>query len=44
MRNKVVSCEDALALVRDGDTIATSGCVGIGTPDELLAGLERRFL
>jgi propionate CoA-transferase len=33
-----------MALVRDGDTICTSGFVGTGTPDGLLAGLEQRFL
>jgi propionate CoA-transferase len=43
-RNKVVALAEAAALVRSGDTICTSGFVGIGTPDDLLAGLERRFL
>jgi propionate CoA-transferase len=43
-RNKIVTLEDAAALVRSGDTICTSGFVGIGTPDDLLAGIERRFL
>ncbi|WP_428623720.1 acyl CoA:acetate/3-ketoacid CoA transferase [Sedimenticola sp.] len=44
MRNKVVSLEDAIAIIQDGDGICTSGFVGIGTPDELLEGLEQRFL
>ncbi len=44
MRNKLVSQEEAIALVRDGDTICTSGFVGTGTPDGLLAALEQRFL
>ncbi|MBL8635308.1 MAG: acyl CoA:acetate/3-ketoacid CoA transferase [Myxococcales bacterium] len=44
MRNKVVSSEEAVALIRDGDTICTSGFVGTGTPDGLLAALEKRFL
>src|SRR3954452_3288255 len=43
-RNKVVSLAEAVALVRSGDTVCTSGFVGIGTPDGLLAGLEQRFL
>ncbi len=44
MKNKVVSADDAVAIVADDDTICTSGFVGIGTPDALLAALERRFL
>ena len=44
MKNKIVSAAEALAIVRDGDTIATSGFVGSGTPDELIAALEKRFL
>ncbi|UQA56723.1 acyl CoA:acetate/3-ketoacid CoA transferase [Polyangium aurulentum] len=44
MKNKVVSADEAVALIRDGDTLANAGFVGNGTPDELLAALERRFL
>ena len=44
MKNKIVALEQAIALIRDGDTFCTSGFVGIGTPDDLLAGLEARFL
>ena len=44
MRNKIVSADEAVAVIRDGDTLANSGFVGIGTPDGLLAALERRFL
>lgn len=36
IRNKVVSAEEAVAIIRDGDTLANSGFVGNGTPDELL--------
>jgi propionate CoA-transferase len=43
MRNKITSAAEAAALVRSGDTLATSGFVGIGTPDELLAALAERF-
>ena len=54
--NKVVSAEQAVALIEDGDILATSGFVGMcklfncfkesgtGTPDELLVALEKRFL
>jgi len=44
MRNKIVSAHDAAAVIRAGDTLATSGFVGIGTPDELLAALSARFI
>jgi propionate CoA-transferase len=44
VKNKIVSASDALAIVRDGDTIAFSGFVGTGTPDELIGALEERFL
>ena len=44
MKNKIVTLEDAIAVIQDGDTVCTSGFVGIGTPDELLEGLEQRFL
>ena len=44
MRNKIVSAQDAVAVIRAGDTLATSGFVGIGTPDELLAALSARFV
>jgi hypothetical protein len=37
MKRKVISAADAAALVNDGDTLTTSGFVGIGVPDELLA-------
>ncbi len=44
MRKKTVSAEEAAALIHDGDTLTTSGFVGIGVPDELLAAIETRFL
>ncbi|HBS49860.1 MAG TPA: acyl CoA:acetate/3-ketoacid CoA transferase [Rhodobacteraceae bacterium] len=44
MRNKIVSATDAAALVKDGDTLTTSGFVGIGVPDALLAAIEARFV
>ena len=42
--SKIVPVEDAVAIVRPGDTVATSGFVGVGTPDAVIAALERRFL
>lgn len=44
MRKKVVTAADAAALIKDGDTLTTSGFVGIGVPDALLAAVEQRFL
>ncbi len=44
MRNKIVSAHDAVAVIRTADTLATSGFVGIGTPDALLAALSARFV
>jgi propionate CoA-transferase len=44
LKNKIVSAADALAILHDGDTIAFSGFVGTGTPDELILALEERFL
>jgi propionate CoA-transferase len=44
MRDKTVTAEEAAALIQDEDVIATSGFVGIGTPDALLAALEERYL
>jgi hypothetical protein len=32
-RHKVISAEDAARVVMDGDTVATSGFVGVGFPE-----------
>ncbi|HYE01088.1 MAG TPA: acyl CoA:acetate/3-ketoacid CoA transferase [Alphaproteobacteria bacterium] len=41
---KIVSARDAVRLVRDGDTVATGGFVGIGFAEGLAVALEERFL
>ena len=43
-RNKIVSAADAVGLIRDGDTIATGGFVGVGFAENIAVALERRFL
>lgn len=43
-RGKMVSAAEAVSLVHDGDTLATSGFVGIGFAEELAVALEQRFL
>jgi propionate CoA-transferase len=43
MKNKIVTAAEAVAVIRDGDTIANSGFVGAGTPDALLAALAERY-
>ena len=41
---KLVSARDAVRLIRDGDTVATGGFVGIGFPENIAVALEQRFL
>jgi propionate CoA-transferase len=41
---KVVSAEEAVRLIRDGDTIATGGFVGIGFAEEIAIALEALYL
>ena len=44
IKDKIVTAEEAIALIRSGDSVSCSGFVGIGTPEELFAALERRFV
>lgn len=41
---KLMSARQAVQLVRDGDTIATGGFVGIGFAENIAVALESRFL
>ncbi|MDE2160327.1 MAG: acyl CoA:acetate/3-ketoacid CoA transferase, partial [Burkholderiales bacterium] len=43
-RGKVVSAQEAVRLIREGDTIATSGFVGIGFAEEIAIALEALYL
>ncbi len=44
MRKKVVSAAQAIAILRDGDTLCCSGFGANGVPVELILALEKRFL
>ena len=44
LQNKIISADEAIAVIKDGDTVVIQGFVGIGVPDELILALERRFL
>ncbi|KAI5915276.1 acyl CoA:acetate/3-ketoacid CoA transferase [Thauera sp. 2A1] len=41
---KIVSARNAVRLIKDGDTVATGGFVGIGFPENIAVALEERFL
>ena len=41
---KVVTAREAVALIRDGDTVATGGFVGIGFAENIAVALEERYL
>ena len=41
---KIATAADAVRLIRSGDTVATSGFVGIGFAEEIAIALEERFL
>ena len=43
-RGKVVSAAEAVRHIKDGDTVATCGFVGIGFAENLAVALEDRFL
>lgn len=44
MNSKVMSAAQAVAMIRDGDMVATGGFVGNCHPEELTIALEKRFL
>jgi len=43
-RNKVVTADVAISMVRDGWSLGLEGFVGSGTADELCLAMERRYL
>ena len=44
MNSKIVTADEAVALIQDGNTLCCNGFVQSGYPDALLEALERRFL
>ncbi len=43
-KGKIISAEEAVSLIRDGDTVATEGFVGTGFPEEIIIELKEHFL
>src|SRR5437764_13111039 len=43
-KGKVVTAAEAVRLIRDGDTVATGGFVGIGFAEEIAIALEELYL
>lgn len=43
-KGKIVTSQEAIRLIRDGDTVATGGFVGIGFPEQIAVDLEQYFL
>ncbi|MBY5579045.1 acyl CoA:acetate/3-ketoacid CoA transferase [Rhizobium leguminosarum] len=44
MKTKICSVAEAVAMIRLGNTVVFSGFVGVGTPEAVIAALEKRFL
>ena len=42
-RSKLVTADEAVQLIHDGDTVATGGFVGIGFAEAIAVALARRF-
>ncbi len=42
-KGKIVSCEEAINIIRDNDTIATGGFVGTGFPEHIAVALEKHY-
>ena len=43
-KGKIVTAEEAVRVIRDGDTVATGGFVGTGFPEEMAIALESYYL
>ena len=43
-KNKIITAAEAARLIKDGDTVATDGFVGIGFAENIAVAIEQRFL
>jgi propionate CoA-transferase len=43
-KGKIVSADEAVSIIRDGDTVATEGFVGAGFSEEIAIALEQHFI
>ena len=43
-RDKIVSAEEAVRIIRDGDTVAFGGFCGVGASEEVMGAIETYFL
>ena len=43
-KNKVITAEEAIALIRNGDVVTTTGFVQSCIPEALHAALEKRYV
>lgn len=44
MKSKIMSKEQAMSLIKSGDTVAIGGFVGCGHPEELTIEIEKKYL
>ena len=44
MTNKIMTAEEAVKILKDGDTVSTCGIIGALVPEKVLAAVEKRFL
>lgn len=42
MKNKLISIDKALDLIKDGDTVMYGGFIGVGTPETIVDGIVER--
>ena len=43
-RAKIMTAEEAVAMIKDGETVGVGGFVGTSVPEELQVAIEKRYL